>query len=196
MDSAVRSLPGVLCVPQHPFTLMRRCQRGGVGCRGGFRQLSLMPQVWRLPTCIHPYCTCHNCCNPHLHIHCRSCLLQAFYKTRKYPAFQTTIYLPSNAAIKNDQGDTTTVVDGPPANNQKAAKNAAALAALNKLHEAKRLNDFLHPSWGGNRRSRQLGEDIGRFNSRMPLFNSRWLSSCLWLPLFKLCISTRRRACH
>lgn len=85
---------------------------------------------------------------------CRNHLLQAFYKTRGGGTWwETTIYLPPNASSNS-------IVVGDPQTNSKAAKNAAALKAIKQLHAEKHMNAYLHPSWGSNRRAKQLGKRV------------------------------------
>jgi len=79
-------------------------------------------------------------------------LPQPWYKTRGGgTAWQSSIYLPPNAYADSP-------IEGPYMTNSKAAKNAAALAAIRALYGAGRMNDCLHPSWVSPRYSKQLGE--------------------------------------
>jgi hypothetical protein len=51
-------------------------------------------------------------------------------------------------------------VVGEVCSNNKSAKNAAALAAIRRLHAESSMNDFLFPRWGNPRLARQLGESL------------------------------------
>lgn len=77
---------------------------------------------------------------------------QAWYKTTGgQGAFRTTIFLPPGASQEP-------VVHGDYQHNSKAAKNAAALAAIWQVWREGKMTSCLFPSWRSNFHAQQLGE--------------------------------------
>lgn len=86
---------------------------------------------------------------------CRFFIPQAWYKTSGgQGSFQTTIYLPPDAAQHS-------VVHGCHHSNSKSAENAAALEAIHQLYKEGKMTGYLFPSWGSKRLAKQLGKSKG-----------------------------------
>lgn len=122
-----------------------------------------------LPQCVHPsglvtialHLTTVSCCaSPLPNVSCSLYIPQAWYKTvGGQGAFRTTIYLPPGASQ-------TPMVQGDYHQNQKSAKNAAALAAIKQLHQEGKMTDCLFPSWVSAHHAQQLGTRGMSFQER------------------------------